>query len=98
MGYCTEPPKGVCSRAFVEGGTHNTNFDGVCFYPRWSLPGYAAIFRYADDSLQHSCTANIWALRGPQHRDQDLCTAVRTHASAGHNKCVCVCTCVCDLL
>jgi hypothetical protein len=45
MGYCTEPPKGVCSRAFVEGGSHNTNFDGVCFYPRWSLPGYAAIFR-----------------------------------------------------
>lgn len=28
LGYCTEPPKGVCSRAFVEGGTHNTNFDG----------------------------------------------------------------------
>jgi flavin-dependent dehydrogenase len=45
LGYCTEPPKGVCSRAFVEGGTHNTNFDGVCFYPKWSLPGYAAIFR-----------------------------------------------------
>ncbi len=47
LGYCNEPPKGVCSRAFVEGGTHNTNFDGVCFYPRWSLPGYAAIFRCA---------------------------------------------------
>ncbi len=45
MGYCTEAPKGVCSRAFVEKGTHNTNFDGVCFYPKWSLPGYAAIFR-----------------------------------------------------
>ena len=28
LGYCTEPPKGVCSRAFVEGGTHNTTFDG----------------------------------------------------------------------
>ena len=28
MGYCTEPPRGVCSRAFVEGGTHNTDFDG----------------------------------------------------------------------
>lgn len=45
LGYCTEPPKGVSSRAFIEGGTHNTNFDGVCFYPKWSLPGYAAIFR-----------------------------------------------------
>ena len=29
MGYCTEPPKGVCSRAFIEGGTHNVDFDGV---------------------------------------------------------------------
>ena len=28
LGYCTEPPQGVCSRAFVEGGTHNTKFDG----------------------------------------------------------------------
>ena len=32
LGYCTEPPRGVCSRAFVEGGTHNTDFDGeTCF-------------------------------------------------------------------
>jgi flavin-dependent dehydrogenase len=45
LGYCTEVAKGISSRAFVEGGTHNTNFDGVCFYPKWSLPGYAAIFR-----------------------------------------------------
>jgi geranylgeranyl reductase family protein len=51
LGYCTEPPRGVCSRAFVEGGTHNTNFDGVCFYPKWSLPGYAAIFRHPNDEL-----------------------------------------------
>lgn len=28
LGYCTEPPKGVCSRAYVKGGTHNTKFDG----------------------------------------------------------------------
>lgn len=44
LGYCTEAPRGVCTRAFVEGGTHNTNFDGVCFYPKWSLPGYAGEF------------------------------------------------------
>lgn len=31
MGYCTEPPKGVCSRAFIEGGTHNVDFDGEAF-------------------------------------------------------------------
>ncbi|KAL6749979.1 hypothetical protein V8C86DRAFT_2824776 [Haematococcus lacustris] len=53
LGYCTQPPKGVCSRAFVEGGTHNTNFDGVCFYPKWSLPGYAAIFRHPNDELNY---------------------------------------------
>lgn len=28
LGYCTEPPKGVCSRAYVKGGTHNVKFDG----------------------------------------------------------------------
>lgn len=53
LGYCTEPPKGVCSRAFVEGGTHNTDFDGVCFYPKESLPGYAAIFRHPNDELNY---------------------------------------------
>ena len=33
MGYCTEPPKGVCSRAFIEGGTHNVDFDGAPLLP-----------------------------------------------------------------
>eukprot|EP00891_Asterochloris_glomerata_P007795 jgi/Astpho2/7795/Aster-06086 len=51
MGYCTEPPRGICSRAFVEGGTHNTDYDGVCFYQRESLPGYSAIFRHPNDEL-----------------------------------------------
>ena len=36
MGYCTEPPKGVCSRAFIEGGTHNVDFDGA--HPHPHLP------------------------------------------------------------
>ncbi|KAK9809673.1 hypothetical protein WJX73_003046 [Symbiochloris irregularis] len=53
MGYCTEPAKGICSRAFVEGGTHNTKFDGVCFYQRESLPGYSAIFRHPNDELNY---------------------------------------------
>ncbi|KFM25557.1 Conditioned medium factor receptor 1 [Auxenochlorella protothecoides] len=51
LGLCTAPPQGVSSRAYIEGGTHNTDFDGVCFYPRWSLPGYAAIFKHAKDEL-----------------------------------------------
>lgn len=53
LGYCTEAPQGVCSRAYVEGGTHNTNFDGVCFYQPESLPGYSAIFRHPKDELNY---------------------------------------------
>jgi len=53
MGLCHAPPQGVCSRAFVEGGTHNTNFDGVCFYQPESLPGYSAIFRHPKDELNY---------------------------------------------
>jgi len=51
LGYCTEAPRGVCSRSYVKGGTHNTDFDGVCFYARESLPGYCAIFREVEDEL-----------------------------------------------
>ena len=29
LGYCTEPPEGICSRAYVKGGTHNAKFDGA---------------------------------------------------------------------
>lgn len=57
LGYCTEAPRGVCSRAFVAGGTHNAKFDGVCFYPKWSLPGYAALFRCV-------CGGMVGGLRG----------------------------------
>lgn len=53
LGYCNSPPQGVCSRAFVEGGTHNTDFDGVCFYQPESLPGYSAIFRHPKDELNY---------------------------------------------
>ena len=35
MGYCTEPPRGICSRAFVEGGTHNTDYDGELLPAQW---------------------------------------------------------------
>jgi geranylgeranyl reductase family protein len=51
LGYCTEAPRGICSRAFVEGGSHNCNYDGVCFYQRESLPGYSAIFRHPNNEL-----------------------------------------------
>ncbi|CEM28377.1 unnamed protein product [Vitrella brassicaformis CCMP3155] len=50
LGYCTEAPKGISSRAFIS-GKHNTNFDGVCFYLKGALPGYCAIFRHPNDEL-----------------------------------------------
>jgi menaquinone-9 beta-reductase len=49
LGYCTEPPLGVSSRAYIR--NHNLEADGLCFYPSWSLPGYAAIFKHTDGSL-----------------------------------------------
>ena len=51
LGYCTEPPKGICSRAFVEGGTHNTNFDGE---------------RPEGSPSQHFCSAEVTILPYPE--------------------------------
>lgn len=39
LGIVKQPPQGSCSRAYVEGGTHNFKADGVIFYPRDLLPG-----------------------------------------------------------
>ena len=45
MGYCTEPPRGICSRAFVEGGTHNTDYDGELLLAQWvSAAGHTEDF------------------------------------------------------
>ena len=44
LGHVTDPPAGICSRAYIEGG-HRAEFDGVCFYRRESLPGYCALFK-----------------------------------------------------
>ena len=49
MGYCTEPPRGICSRAFVEGGTHNTDYDGELLPAQWvrqrALPPWSCSWR-----------------------------------------------------
>lgn len=49
LGLCTAAPLGVSSRAYIS--NHNTDFDGACFYPRWSLPGYAAMFKHSNDEI-----------------------------------------------
>ena len=61
LGYCTEPPRGVCSRAFVEGGTHNTDFDGeTCFsslcYP---VSFYSAVINHGQP-----CTPSAGSIEG----------------------------------
>jgi len=49
-GLVKTEPDGVCSRAFVT-GQFNFQWDGVVFYPRALLPGYAAIMRHANNEL-----------------------------------------------
>eukprot|EP00871_Galdieria_phlegrea_P001694 jgi/Galph1/2525/GphlegSOOS_G1201.1 len=55
LGLVTTPPQGTCSRAFVEGKTHNFAADGLVFYPKHLLPGYCAVFRHPNDELNF-CT------------------------------------------
>jgi len=55
LGLVTEPPQGTCSRAYVEGGTHNLQADGVVFYNKGLLPGYAALFKHPNDELNYCC-------------------------------------------
>ena len=55
LGIVHGEPQGSCSRAFVEGGTHLFDSDGVVFYNKAILPGYAAIFRHPNDELNYCC-------------------------------------------
>ena len=45
LGYCVEPAKGVCSRAYIKGGTHNCDFDGNIgqIYHLTKLETYTAV-------------------------------------------------------
>ena len=51
LGLVKTNPQAICSRAFVEGGSHDFDTDGICFMERDLLPGYAAIFRHPNDEL-----------------------------------------------
>lgn len=55
LGVVTQAPQGSCSRAFVEGGTHKFKADGVVFYHKQLLPGYAALFRHPNDEVNYCC-------------------------------------------
>lgn len=53
LGIVKEGPKAICSRSFIEGGTHAFETDGICYMERDLLPGYAAIFRHPNDELNY---------------------------------------------
>jgi len=53
LGIVQGEPQGSCTRAFVKGGKHNFNADGVVFYDADMLPGYAALFRHPNDELNY---------------------------------------------
>lgn len=55
LGLIKESPGGICSRAYVEGGSHQFDADGVIFYNKGLLPGYAALFRHPNDELNYCC-------------------------------------------
>ena len=53
LGIVKDNPQAICSRSFIEGGTHNFDTDGVCYMERDLLPGYAAIFRHPNNELNY---------------------------------------------
>jgi flavin-dependent dehydrogenase len=55
LGIVRDNPSAICSRSFIEGGTHSFETDGICYMQRDLLPGYAAIFRHPNDELNF-CT------------------------------------------
>ena len=68
LGVVTTAPSGVASRQYVKGGTHNFKADGVLLYPDYVLPGYVALFRHYDDSIDLGC----YLLPGGPASDQDI--------------------------
>ena len=55
IGVLDSSPEAVCSSVYVEAGTHSFKEDGVCYYTNFLVPGYAAIFKEADDDLVFCC-------------------------------------------
>jgi len=53
LGIVKDNPQAICSRSFIDGGTHHFETDGVCYMERDLLPGYAAIFRHPNDELNY---------------------------------------------
>jgi geranylgeranyl reductase family protein len=69
LGVVEGHPTGICSRAYIEGGTHKFPYDGgVVYMPRALLPGYAAIFTHPNQELGYCC----YVIPGGSTRPEDL--------------------------
>jgi geranylgeranyl reductase family protein len=53
LGIVKDNPQAICSRSFIDGGSHQFDTDGICYMERDLLPGYAAIFRHPNDELNY---------------------------------------------
>jgi len=60
LGCVSGGPDAVCSRSYVEPGTHAFDADGMVFYEPSILPGYCAILREADGGLNYA----VYLVRG----------------------------------
>jgi len=55
LGLINEPPQATCSRAYIEAGSHQYPYDGVCYYPPKLVPGYCSLFKLADGDIGYCC-------------------------------------------
>ncbi|MHA1829213.1 MAG: NAD(P)/FAD-dependent oxidoreductase [Candidatus Heimdallarchaeaceae archaeon] len=70
IGVIQTPPEAICSSVYVEAGTHTFEEDGICIYTHSLVPGYAAIFKEADDDLVFCC----YIIPGGRAKTKDLQT------------------------
>jgi len=68
LGIVKTSPQGVAARRYIKPGTHNFKADGVLLYPDYTLPGYAALFRHYDDSID----LGLYLLPNGAAKDSDL--------------------------
>ena len=90
LGIVKDSPGAICSRSFIDGGTHSFETDGICYMERDLLPGYAAIFRHPNDELNF-CTYIIPGgkavpsdLKALHHGLLDQNPIVRRHLGPGY--------------
>lgn len=64
-------PQAVCSRQYWLAGEDNFNADGVCYYPSYMIPGYAAVFRESNNQ----CNFLTYIIPGGALKNEDLKSA-----------------------